>query len=221
MAGSPPPGVVEGWVERYVAGHQDESAEDHRQFSYLPLPSIGHQYADQVVRRVMLAAPVGDDSLLDHLALRLAGQQLWPEEGNEFGEQGPPTLVRVFRDPVARHYTQGSNRWASVTPVILPGHDDRKPAKTRKLIETALAQSGIEQPCTFEWSAFSRFRNSLSAHKYDRDKRPTGYLRPPHLQSKTAVHLTLTFDDGLEVPGPLVIGAGRHCGFGLMGAIDS
>jgi hypothetical protein len=27
---------------------------------------------------------------------------------------------------------------------------------------------GIDQPCEFEWSAFSRFPKSLSAHKYDR-----------------------------------------------------
>jgi CRISPR-associated protein Csb2 len=38
--------------------------------------------------------------------------------------------------------------------------------------------------------------------------------------SQTAVHLTLRFNDNLQVPGPLAIGAGRHCGFGLMAAVD-
>jgi hypothetical protein len=32
---------------------------------------------------------------------------------------------------------------------------------------------------------------AFSAHKYDRDKRPAGYVRPDHLLSQTAVHLTL------------------------------
>ncbi len=218
MLHSPPQDVNENWVERYVMGHRDENAEGHRQFSYLPLPSIGHKFADQSVRRVMIAAPVGDDAWLDHLAPRLAGRQLKTDNGDEFGEQGPPTLIRVYRDQVARRYTGAANQWASVTPVILPGHDDRKRAKTRKLIKVALEQSGIQQPCTYEWSAFTRFRNSLSTHKYDSRKQANFYL-PSYLQSRSVIHLTLTFNDELKVPGPLVIGAGRHCGFGLMATL--
>ncbi len=102
-----------------------------------------------------------------------------------------------------------------------PGHDDHKPEKTRKLIEKALQQSGIEQACEFEWSAFSYFPKALSAHKYDRQKRPTGYIRPSHLLNHTAVHLKLRFNNDVKVPGPLSIGSGRHCGLGLMAGIDA
>lgn len=203
-------------IRFFVAGHRDRDLIDHRQFSYLPLPSIGHRHADQAIRRVMIAVPVGDDAWLEHLALRLEGQWLKSENGNEFGEQGPPTLVRVRHDRVASWYTTPASRWASVTPVILPGHDDHKPAKTRKLIDAALGQSGIDLPCTYEWSRFSRFLKSFSAHKYDRDRKPTGYFRPKHLLSQTAVHLAVCFNDDIKVSGPLVIGAGRHGGFGLM-----
>lgn len=219
-----PPADVDGrWIERYVVGHQQDDAAEHRQFSYLPLPSIGHPHADQAVRRLMIAAPIGDDAWLEHLARRLEGQQLIPERGDEFGDAGPPTLIRIRHDKVAIRYTAAANRWASVTPVILPGHDDRKPDKTRKLIETALAQSGIEQPCTFEWSAFSRFRKSYSAHKYDKrgpEKGTIGYIRPKHLLTQTAVHLVIEFKDGLKVPGPIAVGAGRHCGLGMMAGIE-
>ncbi len=218
--GSPPRDIsdVDQWVDRYVAGHARDYPGEHRQFSYLPLPSIGHQHVDQAVRRVMITASVGDDRLLKHLALHLAGQQLKPTKQTRL--DNPPTLIRVHRDKVAACYTRPANTWASVTPVILPGHNDHKPAKTVKLIEKALRQSGIEQPCTFEWRAVSWFSKSLTAHKYDRDKKPTGYIRPDHLLTQTAVHLKLTFNDGLTVPGPLVIGAGRHCGLGLMAASD-
>jgi len=220
MEQSPPLGVGTDWVERYVMGHRDSNAENHRQFSYLPLPSIGHMHVDQAVRRVIVAAPVGDEEWLEHLSARLAGRQLKPQKGNEFGTQGPPSLVRVPRDKVSRRYIAAANVWTSVTPVILPGHDDKKPAKTRKLIQRALADSGIMQPCEYEWNAVSRFRKSFSAHKYDRRKRPTGYLRPDHLLSQTAVHLTLRFQDS-EPSGPLLIGAGRHYGFGLMANVPS
>lgn len=220
----PPRRVDEDWVETYVAGHRRPeqhgeeltTSDTHRQLSYLPLPSIGHVHTDPGVRRVMIVAPVGDDEWLDHVARHLAGQRLKPLRGDEFGDGDPPLLVPVRHDNIAPLYTQPANVWSSVTPVILPGHDDHKPDKTRKLIEKALAQSGVEQPCEFEWSAFSRFPKSLSAHKYDKDGKPTGYLRPDYLNSRTAVHITLRFHNEVRVPGPLVIGAGRHVGLGLM-----
>jgi len=220
MEKSPPRDIANTaeWVDRYVAGHARDYPGEHRQFSYLPLPSIGHLHADQTVRRVMIAAPVGDDRLLEHLALRLAGQQLKPTKRTPLDNL--PTLIRIHQDKkVVPFYTEPANTWASVTPVILPGHNDHKPAKTIKLIEKALRQSGIEQPCTFEWRAVSWWPKSLTAHKYDRNKKLTGYIRPDHLLTQTAVHLKLTFNEGLNVPGPLVIGAGRHCGLGLMAAM--
>ena len=189
------------------------------EFLTLGLPSIGHAHTDPSIRRVMIVAPLGDDPLLSHLARRLAGERLKPTPQTML--EHPPTLARVQNDNVARFYTKPANHWASVTPVILPGHDDHKPDKTRKLIEKALQQCGIEQECEFEWSAFSYFPKSLSAHKYDRQKRPTGYIRPDHLLNLTAIHLKLRFNDGLKVPGPLSIGSGRHCGLGLMAGIDS
>ncbi len=54
------------------------------------------------------------------------------------------------------------------------------------------------------------------AHRYDNNNRPAGYRRPKHLEGLTAVHLVLRFADSVTVPGPLTIGAGRHCGLGSM-----
>jgi CRISPR-associated protein Csb2 len=228
----------EQWVEQYVAGHQspeDKSAGlPHSQFSYVPLPSIGHAHTDPAIRRVVIIAPVGDESWLNHLAHRLDGQLLKPVRGTTLPQGTRLQLIPEDRnDGVRDAYTRESRTWSSFTPVILPGHDDHKPAKTTKLIEKALLQSGVEQPCEFEWGAFSRFPKALSAHKYDRQGRPTGHIRPDHLLNQTAVHLTLRFGrredpNDLEsrwipaeqpIPGTLTIGAGRHCGFGLMAAV--
>lgn len=219
MANSKPQGVPDDWVNTYVAGHAKSGDANHRQLSYLPLPSIGHAHTDPSVRRVMIAAPAGDERFLKHLARLLAGQQLKPTSRTKLAS--PPTLVIARMDNFAHLYTQPSNVWASVTPVILPGHDDHKPEKTRRLIKRALQQSGIDQACEFEWSPTSHFRKSLSAHKYDRQRRPTGYIRPDHLLNQTAIHLKIKFNDSSKFPGPIVIGSGRHCGFGLMAGVDS
>ena len=215
MKHSPPLSVddVDQWVDRYVAGHSRNYEGEHRQLSYLPLPSIGHRHADHTVRRVMISAPPGDDRLLDHLATRLAGMRLKPTKRTPL--ESPPTLIRVYRDKVAASYTRPANTWASVTPVVLPGHNDRKPAKTVRLMEKALRQSGIDQPCSFEWRTVSWWPKSLTAFKYDRDRKPTGYIRPDHLETLSLVHLKLRFDDHILVPGPIAVGSGRHCGLGI------
>ena len=215
----------EDWLRSYVSGHQsneDKFADKpHAQFSFVPLPSIGHPHADPSIRRVMIIAPLGDDAWLEYLSQRLEGELLKP-----LPDTSMPPDIRLERirtgtkDGVRDKYIRASNCWASFTPVILPGHDDHKPEKTRKLIEKALQQSGIEQACEFEWSPFSYFPKALSAHKYDQQKQPTGYIRPGHLLNQTAVHVRIQFASGLKVPGPLLVGSGRHCGFGLMAGID-
>ena len=71
-----PHGVANDWIETYVAGHKGSKSGEHRQLSYIPLPSLGHEHADPGIRRVMIFAPVGDHALLDFVARRLGGQQL-------------------------------------------------------------------------------------------------------------------------------------------------
>lgn len=217
------------WADSYVAGHRSpkEKVDDapHTQFSYVPMQSIGNPNTDPGVRRMMIVAPVGDEAWLEHLANHLDGALLKPLPNTTL--PAGSRLERIddrHKDGVRDAYCSASLTWASATPVILPGHDDHKPEKTRKLIEKALGQSGIDQPCEFEWSAFSHFRKMLPAHKYRRDPRnpakriPVNYIRPDHLLEQSAVHLNVTFTHA--VLGPLTIGAGRHCGFGLMAAID-
>jgi CRISPR-associated protein Csb2 len=211
----PPSDVGADWVEAYVAGHSGPGEESHTRFSYVPLPSIGHRHVDPAVRRIMIVAPLGDERFLEHLARRLNGVSLQPEPGTTLGGEAP-SLMRVKYDKVASHYLDASHTWASVTPVILPGHDDHKPEKTRGLIEKALRQAGVDVACAYEWNSFSRFPKSLSAHKYGKDRRPAGYRRPKHLEGLTAVHLVLRFADSIKIPGPLAIGAGRHYGLGVM-----
>lgn len=237
MTQSPPTDIPDGynghcdWVDRYVAGHTRDKATVHRQFSYLPLPSLQHRDTDQTVQRVLVAAPEGDEQLLDHLSRRLSGQQLRSKRGHEFGKQGPPALIRVRQDWSVSCYTSPAAAWASVTPVILDGHvkwrkkerEDGTVVKVSdhdKWIRKALNRAGISQPCIFEWRTTSRWPNSPSAHKHDFHKRPIGYIRPDHLLSQTAVHLVLQFNNGPNVPGPLVIGAGRHCGLGIMAGTE-
>jgi len=221
MRAAPPAGVGDAatWLDKYVAGHVSGESEAQGRFSYLPLPSIGHSHVDPDVRRVIVTAPSSGRRLLEHLATYLSGQYLIPTGETKLAR--PPLLNRISADSVTRRYLRPANCWASVTPVILPGHDDRNPEKTRRLIEKALHQAGIAQPCDYEWSPYSSFPKSLPAHKYDRRKTRIGYIRPDHLLHQTAVHLKLHFENGVKVSGPLAIGSGRFCGLGTMAGFET
>ena len=206
------------WLETFVCGHRGD-AQEHQQLSYIPLPSIGHEHADALIRNVMIVAPLGCDEELDYITTQLDGLALHAENQIRSLELRAIYLERFAPASgkfISKCYLGTSRTWHTVTPVILPGHDDKKAGKTEKLIQKALQQAGIETPCEFAWQAFPFLKNCLSAHKYDRNGRHTGYHRPAHLKNLTAVHMRLTFTD--PVIGPLAIGAGRHCGFGLMAA---
>ncbi|HEX4796457.1 MAG TPA: type I-U CRISPR-associated protein Csb2 [Humisphaera sp.] len=225
------------WVNRVVRGKRDASSAEHQQFSYVPLPSIGHEHADAMIRNVMIVAPLGMERELNYLAERLNGEVLRPEgDAAECDADSKPQIsqrieLQKFNPPsgkfISKCYLGLSRFWHTVTPVILDGHNRKskndKPEEiaraTEKLICKALQRWGIETPCEFTWQSVPFLKNTLSAHKYDRDGRHTGYHRPAHLKDLTAVHVRLSFSH--PVPGPLTLGAGRHCGFGLMAAVQS
>ncbi|MCI0541677.1 MAG: type I-U CRISPR-associated protein Csb2 [Verrucomicrobiales bacterium] len=238
MNADPPSWIKDpNWINRVVRGKRDESsADEHRQISYVPLPSIGHEHADAMIRNVMIVAPLGMDRELDYLSERLSGEVLNPKGYAEACESDSKPFIserielQKFNPPAGKFidtcYLGRSNVWQTVTPVILDGHNKKskfgKPEaiarETEKLICKALRHVGIETPCEFTWQSIPFLKNCLSAHKYDRNGRHTGYHRPAHLNSLTAVHVRLTFTH--PVPGPITIGAGRHCGFGVMAGID-
>ncbi len=231
------------WVSRFVRGKNDPACDEHQQISYVPLPSIGHEHSDAMVRNVMLIAPIGREGELEHVAKRLNGMQLEfkLDAGEECDADTPlrvplPHSIQRFTPPrgkfIDKCYLCRSKVWQSVTPVILDEHIhkktcDRKDGQKikyrdeedfKRLIILALQRAGIETPCTFIWQTLPFYKNCLSAHRYDRNKR-SNFVVPKRLDGKTAVHVRLTFSH--EVPGPITLGAGRHCGLGLFAAVES
>ncbi len=251
MKNDPPPWVENpaDWVNRAVRGKRDEaSSDDHKQFSYVPLPSIGHEHADAMIRNVMVVAPLGMERELNYLVERLDGVEMKPEGYAEACETDSTPSVSGRAELqeftplrgkfIATRYLGTSSVWETVTPVILDGCNRKsksdKPEAiaraTEKLICKALGRAGIEAPCEFTWQSIPFVKNTLSAHKYDGHGSRTGYYRPSYLQGRTAVHVRIRFgrrqlsDDPesawipANVPGPVMIGAGRHCGFGIFAA---
>lgn len=195
-------------AEVYVAGHiKDKTQETPPRFSYLPLPSIRRGTVDGMIRRVLVAEPFGGDGECAHWAsIRLRSEKLVEEKT----KKAMATLeVLEERDNVLALYTRRSRAWSSVTPVVLPGFDDGKQQKAEKLLLVALRQAGLGLLAVED--ILLRKAPFWPGALY-----PLNYFRPNYLRHLPVWHVYLRFREA--VGGPIAIGAGRHCGFGLLAA---
>jgi CRISPR-associated protein Csb2 len=201
--------VLPGGSEVYVAGHAGDARSSPERFSYLPLPTIGHPNADGLVRRVLVAEPLGGDGTHARWATDwLASAPLRDESGNERGMMGAPW--RPSSKEMIGRYVAESREWASVTPVVVPGHDDGKRSKAEGLLGAALEHAGIPESAVTDIVL-------RKAPFWPGAEHPRCYFLPDYLRGNGTWHVYLAFRE--PVPGPIAVGAGRHSGLGLLAGL--
>jgi CRISPR-associated helicase Cas3 len=116
------------------------------------------------------------------------------------------------KDGVMRKYLGAAERWATVTPVVLPGHLNGRGLARRqtKLVLKSLVHAGIMTPV----SEIHLQPDPIFAGA----ERAGCYRVPEYLRQFTRTHAIITFSE--PVLGPVVIGAGRYIGLGLMAGLD-
>jgi CRISPR-associated protein Csb2 len=206
------------WAAQFVAGHGPRKPDGRfiddnwPRFSYLPLPTIDPRGVVGMIRRVLIAEPLpqlgGDGRSAAWAAQRLAGSALHDERtGADLALlEELPVGDQVLERYVARNNL--AREWVSVTPVILPGYDDARPAKRERLLRECLVHAGYDQ----------------SVESFD--ARPAAWLpgcppmqtfhRPAYLRQRPALHVRIRFR--APTAGPVALGAGRHCGLGSFAA---
>jgi len=194
----------------YVAGHVGPQEQTPARFSYLPLPTIGHEHSDGLIRRLLVAEPFGGNGEeAQWVENRLQNATLRDEEGDERG-----ALFSSWREESKRmvfRYVSNAREWCTVTPVILPGFDDGKYSKAEGLLNTAMRQANLPLKAVVEITM-------RKAPFWPGSKHPCQYFVPNYLQRLPRWHVRLVFNN--PVPGPLAVGAGRHAGLGLFARIE-
>jgi CRISPR-associated protein Csb2 len=194
-----------GGSETYVAGHTEKQRRTPPRFSYLPLPTIGHEHADGMIRRLLIAEPFGGDGIHAQWAQnRLRNTTLQDQEGNQRG-----ILLDLWRpnsNAMIRRYVDEAPTWCTVTPVIVPGFDDGKHSKAEKLLLTAVQQADLPIDAVAELTM-------RKAPFWPGSQHPRQYFAPDYLKHLSGWHVRLVFRE--PIPGPLAIGAGRHAGLGI------
>ncbi len=226
-------GWSEAQINQLILGHGEAKPDDPHQpvgrerFAYVPLPSLERRKtADYnhvgMIRRALIYIPSGGHDAEVHALRRLlSGMELIRKQGKTV--EALLTALPNSDNMVQRYVPKdGACTWSTVTPVILPGRDDRREAKTEKLLRKCILQAG--------------FSEYLAEHAL-LDWRPVGYRAgaehvkmyngnvPNHLKDFPLYHVKITFRqaDGMPINlhGPLVLGGGRYYGIGLFAADDS
>jgi CRISPR-associated protein Csb2 len=185
------------------------------------------------------------DEDVQRLARLLSGSDLIRKDDSQ-----PVAMLSTIprTDTVVSLYTRPSATWATVTPVILPGHDD--PRKLRRRLFAGPESEG--QPLdpktkTELLDALDRridalLRKAIVQAGYSRElaqhaaiewrtvgfwpgtEPATRYPFPDKLRRHRRLHVRITWRDTADqiktLPGPLCIGGGRFCGLGLFAGID-
>lgn len=225
-----------GWdearVHASVLGHGDG---DEARLVLVPVPSIEPRGdgAETVsaVRRVMLFSTDPKSKDTAWAARALAGMDLFDEKT---GEVQAVLAATSRNDRVLKRYAGESTTWVTVTPLVLPGHDDpgglreklrkatrgdhqklllqRLMKRREALVRKALRQSGLGDELAYSAEIEARETGFVAGVE-----KASQYTVPSHLANSPRLHVKLTWP--VKVAGPLCIGRGRFSGLGLFAAV--
>lgn len=211
-------------IERVLVGRKRDGAgagHIEERVRFIPLPSIGHRYADQFIRRVLVQVPAGPLSELDILwALR--GRPLFD---SATGEVGDTMLAEAVADDMVDRYRGTARTWRSVTPLALGSAARRRIEPTRqgeeakssteRDTEERAARHGVAQALRHAGIMASPVRVQVQREPFDvHGTRAERFAAGTRFAKEALWHVEMELDR--EVRGPVVLGDGRFLGLGVM-----
>jgi CRISPR-associated protein Csb2 len=204
--------VCVGWpfgaTARLVHGHADgdsASVGSLDRLSFLPLPTINAKLnRAEGVARVAVVGPPNRAEEMQWIRARLGGRELaWQGRTKAILEPLP------IDDWVLRQYAASATTWTSVTPVVLPGYDDRSSRKAERLLRKAFLQAGFPSETVatiqeLDWRKVGFYAGVDHANRFLAPDKVTGPM----------FHVRARFAE--PVSGPISIGSGRFRGMGML-----
>lgn len=202
-------------VPEAISGHAPESTPEapkpsqRPHLALLPLADVGHRYARSHLLGVAGALPTGLSPDERRACLRALGHV----ESLTLGRLGVWRLVRCDLAESRATLLPGTwshpaRAWASVTPVVF-GRYPRDPwgEEAAAMVREACAIAGLPEPSEVTTAPVTWVLGVPPATRF-----PALPARPGKPR-RTHAHVRLVFRN--PVAGPVLVGAGRHHGYGL------
>ncbi len=230
--------ALRGAVFRHATDPMPEGLSGHRSgggpssrphVAFLPLPWVGHEHSDGRLMGAAIAMPDQLDAESRRALLRAVGT--WESVDDPLtltlGRRGIVKMRRVLgtSDLVTLRqslWSRRSRRWVSATPIALPTHPGplgkgtpsaRKKAWDRagQAVVASCRHIGLPEPVEVVTSLTPLLPGARPAPTFPAFRQRARNGKPV---ARRLVHASITFDR--PVTGPLVLGAGRYLGLGLM-----
>lgn len=222
-------------IERYLVGRKADgrdAAPASDRVRILPLPSIGHSFADRGIRRILVEVPANCPFPAEDVFWAFSGIE--PVD-RQTGEVHDLILVPADDDTMLKHYCIGGEvycrRWRTITPVAVPESARRRRIEpSRRLAE---AKDGTERDRE-TWQACLAIKQALRHADIrvpaenirvqrepfaGREQRVEAFAPGTRFAKERLWHVEIDFSEPIR--GPLVIGDGRFLGLGLMAPVVS
>lgn len=218
-------------IERFLIGKKPDepsSARPADRIRIIPLGSIGSEYVDRAIRRILVEVP--PNCALSAADVHWAFSGLGPVDP-ETGEV-PFLLTEASEVSMLDHYVPagGSRKWRTVTAVALPASSGRRridPGNRKGTAKNATERLAEEKSAISAVHTALRHAN-IRAHALSvRVQREPFEARGAHAESfaqgtrfskHQLWHIEVTLDKATQ--GPLVIGDGRFLGLGVMAPVQ-
>jgi len=221
-----------GWsherIRDSVMGHGEG---DKPRLLLVPVPSIEPRNSGGEivgpVRRVMLFSTDARGTDTARLSRVLGGMELIDERTSK---AQAVLATAPLSDRVLKRYFSHGTTWVTVTPMVLPGHDDpggireklrkatsseeqrslleRLTRRREALVRKALRHAGLGDDLAFSAEIETRETGFIAGVE-----KASRYAVPAHLAEASRLHVRLRWPQ--KVAGPLCIGRGRFSGLGL------
>jgi CRISPR-associated protein Csb2 len=192
-------------IQALLSGHDAAGSPLlHPHLAILPLASVGRPGADGRLNGLAVAVPrtTSEDDQ------RLALQTVRKIRRLVLGRLGVWNVAPgwVEKPEAWTAWPAGSSHWSTVTPIAYDAHP-KAPGELAAMIARACAHVGLPEPREVIATQVSAHAGTPPAHAFPRLRRKDGHERRHS-------HFIVTFDR--PVVGPLLLGAGRYRGYGLL-----
>jgi CRISPR-associated protein Csb2 len=218
-------------VDRYLVGRKPDGSNAvpaEGRVRIIAIPSIGMQYADRAIRRLLVEIPAACPLQSEDVRWAFSGAELFDPDTGEVKEVLLSPSAEVV---MLRHYGVGvgCRVFRSVTPVVLPEEVKRRRIEPiRKLAE---AKHGLERvveisgarAAVIQALRHAGVRAQVECIRLQREPYEGAGSRAEHFAKGTRFekerlwHVEIAF--GMPVEGPLLLGDGRFLGLGLMAPV--
>lgn len=217
----------------FISGRFPDN-QPHPHVAVVPLPNVGHPWADGTVRGVALVLPNNESRRHLENALRN-----WQTSGLEvrlenreapvsFGSAHVVPAEEIWSElprPLRRStWCRPSRQWISVTPVALdryvrglhhPTRHNVSDEQARTIVGQSCVHTGLPEPVDVVISpvGMASAVPRAATGGSPRSRAFPRFVAAGSRELKQTVHVALTFAE--KVCGPILLGAGRYLGYGL------